>query len=392
MPNEQILDVQNGGAFADIGNPMITRATDPIILPQPYVTPADFASQFPTPLDTTEFVAMCEEIALLENLFEDFTNLQEHTWRELNSLAFNSGSSYIAFADGECPEEFTHDGTNTTVTLKNLGAKKSLSESDILHSQAVAAAGWHGINRLVGAVPFGQGLPGGSDMNTFQVESIAGVKEKEMQVATVLTMNGWDRKIVDGNSSTNSLEFDGFETQMTSGNGAYIDNANQSGTFSAAVYDRFLAAGCAKPTAIFGHPQAVQEMMSGYYQLGFQGSQLIEFETGSRIVPGFNFASQVNTSVGLVKVVSDKNFTLTASGAQQFQSDLFSFRERHNGVPLVYNLTQIPLGVKDLYPGCTAISFQIWVKTALIIKHKCAHGRFKTQFSGNIVTTCPVIG
>ncbi len=32
------------------------------------------------------------------------------------------------------------------------------------------------------------------------------------------------------------------------------------------------------------------------------------------------------------------------------------------------------------------------LKTALIIKHCCAHGAYTTLFTGNLVTTCPTIG
>jgi hypothetical protein len=384
---EQVLDMAagNGGAF-------VSRATDPVILPQPYASPADFTAQYPIPLDPTEFIAMCDEVNLVNNLTEERTALLAHTWRELNSLAFASGSTYISFADGECPEEYTHDGEATTVYLKNLGAKKSLSESEVMHSSAVAAANWHGINRLVGGSYLGQGLPGGGDAGSFLMESVADLKIKEIRLATTLVLNGLDRMLVTGNKTTNSLEFDGLETILTEANGAYYNSANASGTFSAQTFDRFLSAGCAKPTMLTGHPQALQEVASGYYSLGFNGSQLINFESGNRIVPGFNFANMINTAVGQVKVVSDKNFSITASGATQFQSNVFALREMHNGVPLVYRLTQIPLNVKDLAPGCTAVSFQVWTKTALIVKHKCAHARFITNFTGNVVTTCPVIG
>ena len=75
--------------------------------------------------------------------------LNSETWREMTSLAFTSGSAYVSFADGTCPEEYTHGGANQTVTNKDIGAKKSLSYRDIMHSQAVAAANWNGINTLV---------------------------------------------------------------------------------------------------------------------------------------------------------------------------------------------------------------------------------------------------
>lgn len=385
ITGEQVLNLgEGGGAF-------VARTTDPLILPQPYASPADFSAQYPTPLDTTEIIAMCEEVTAWRAIPSQTTGLQAHTWRELNSLAFTSGSAYIAFADGECPEEYTHDGTNTTITLKNVGTKKSLSESDIMHSAAVAAAGWNGINRLVGGVPSSEGVPGGSPMPTFQQEAVADVKEKEVRASMTLVMNGWDRLLIEGNASSNSLEFDGIENQVTSGNGSHT-NSTPSGTFSAQTYDRFLSESCAKPTHIFGHPQAIQEMLSGYFQLGFQGSQVVNFADGNRITPGFNFAGFVNTGVGRLAVVADNNFNRSASGATTFQTALFSLRMTHNGVPLVYRLDQIPLHMKDLVPGCTAVSFMVWAKTALIVKHRCAHGRFTNSFTGNITTTCTLIG
>jgi len=150
---EKVLDM--AGSQQDS---FVQRATDPNVLPQPYSSPDDFSAQYPTPLDTTEIVAMCEEITAWQAIPNEEISLQAYTWRELNSLAFTTGSSLIAFADGECPEEYTHDGSNTTITLKNIGAKKSLSLSDIKHSMAVASANWNGISNLVGGIPAGQVL------------------------------------------------------------------------------------------------------------------------------------------------------------------------------------------------------------------------------------------
>lgn len=388
--NEQILDIQSGGAF-------VSRADDPVVNPTPVQTPVDFSAQYPIPLDPNEFLAMCEEVSVLKEIKEQTTALQGITWRELNALAFATGSANeISFADGECPDEYQRDGTNTTVNLKNIGAKKSLTISDIMHSQAIASASTGlygiGISNMVGGYPFGEGMSGGYDMATFQQEAVADLKEKEIRTATTLVMNGWDSMLVTGDAGSNTLQFDGIESILTDANGAHYNADSASGTFTAQDYNRFLASGCAKPTAIYGHGQAVQEMLSGFFQLGFAGSQLVNYEGGRTIDPGFTFGGFVNTSVGRMKVVSDRNFTTTQSGSGSFQSSLFSLRESHNGVPLVYRLTQIPLALKDLAPGCTAISFQVWAKTALIIKHKCAHGRYFSNFSGNIVQTCPVVG
>lgn len=401
MLQEPMLNLgQEGGVIdpnAVVQQAMVLRATDPTLSPTPYVSPLDFAAQYPTPLNSQEIIAMCEEVNLLQNLQENPDGpfmLKAETWRELNELAFTSGSSYISFADGECPEEYTHDGDNTTITLKNIGAKKSLGISDILHSQAVAGMSRGGfgvgINELVGPAPSSQGLPGGGAVGSFTREGVANVKEKEVRLAMTLVMNGWDRLLVNGNASSNSLEFDGIQQQITAGNGSYVSSV--SGTFSAVTYNRFLDAGCAAPTHILGHPQAINEMMSGYFTLGFNGSQQVFFTSGDRITPGINYAGFVNTSRGKMTVITDWNFTRTNIGGTTFSSDLYAIRQNHNGVPLVYRRTQIPLGLTDLLPHCTAISFMVWAKTALIVKHRCAHSRFSAVFTGTITAQCTQIG
>ena len=384
MDGENVLNPSTGEVF---------RATDPVILPQPYSTPADFAAQYPTPLDPTEIIAMCEEVTLLQAIPRDGTQLLAHTWREMNELAFTSGSSYIAFAEGACPEEYYHDGDNTTVTLKNIGAKKTLSISQIMHSQAVAGANWHGINTLVAPAAAGEGMPGGAQNGSFNREYVAGLKEKEIRLAATLVLNGDDRLLALGDTNTNALEYNGIEEWQTNMSVSFHTNDNSaSGTFSGISFDRFLSESCAKPDTLFGHPTTIQELMSAYFQLGYQGSQVVNHPTGDRIVPGFNFAAQVNTGIGRLNVVSDNNFTRANAGGGVFQADIWAMRMRHNGEPLVYQLEQIPLALKDLTPGCTAISFQLWAKKALIIKHACAHGQYTRQWSGRVTTTCTLIG
>lgn len=370
----------------------VSRAADPVISPA-YALPADFAAQYPQPLDPTELLALCEEVTLLRTIPEQRTGLKAHLWREMTSLAYNSGSSYVAFGDGLCPEEFTHNGDNLTVTLKNLGAKKSLGISDIMHSAAVVGGYGDAIGMLNGPFNGGEGLPGNAGASTFQKKAVADLKQKEVTLAGTLVLNNWDRLLVRGNSSSNSLEFDGIENWATNMSCSMHTNDNTaSGTFSATSFDRFLSEGCAKPTHIFGHSTAIQEMLSSYFILGFQGSQVVNFTEGNRLTPGFNFASYVNTGIGTLAVVADNNFRRNASGATTFQADLWALRMSHNGDPLIYRITQIPFSMQDLTPGCTMISFQIWVKTALVIKLCCAQGKYVSQFSGRIAATCTVLG
>lgn len=384
LEGEQVLQP---GATPQENTAFVARATDPLVTN--VATPADFAAQFPTPLDPTEILAMCEEVTLLQAIPERRTGLKQVTWREMTSLAFTSGSNYIAFTDGECPEEYTHNGENQTVDLKNIGAKKSLTYSDILHSAAVIAGG-AGIEALLGGSAAGAGLPGARDSATFGREAIADLKEKEVRLGMTLVLNGEDRLLAVGDATTRPLEFDGIETWVTEANGAHA--ATASGTFSAQAFDRFVAESCARPTHLAGHPAAIQELMSAYFQLGFQGSQVINVASGDRIVPGFNFGGFVNTGIGRLQVIADTNFTRTGSNGT-FASNIYALRMNHNGEPLVIRETQIPLSLVDLAPGCTAISFEIWKKTALIVKAMCAQSVYSfSAWSGNIVSTCTKIG
>lgn len=384
--SDVMQDLANGGQGV-----LVERASDPVISPV-YSTPADFAAQWATPLDPTELVALAEEASLYKWLPVLRTVLKEETWRELSSLAFTSGSSYISFADGTCPEEYTHNGSNTTVTLKTQGAKRSLGISDIMHSMGVASLPMGGINNVVGPYASFEGLPGQQNFDASTVGRIRDMKAQEIALAGILVLNGQDRLLVQGNSNGNSLEYDGFERFLRTGTACHADAESQTGSFTALKFDRFLVEGTVRPTVLMAHPTALQELQSGYFQLGFQGSQVLYHDNGNRIIPGFNFASSVNTAVGSLAMVADLNFTRTNLGGGIFKGIIYALRMSHNGVPLVYRRVQIPLSYKDLLPGCTAISFMIWEKSALVVKHLCAHSIYGAAFTGRIVTTVPVVG
>lgn len=387
--SEMILNPADNSVFVQR-----QRETDPVM--GAVSTPSDFSAQYPTPLDPTEILALCEEVSVLNTIPEKRTGLKVDLWREMTSLEFVSGSSYIAFSDGYCPEPYEHDGENKSVTLKNIGIYKSLTVSDIMHSAAVAGANWNGINTLVAGGAASSGMPGGSDATTFMREYVANVKEKEVRLGTTLLLNGWDRLLIQGNSAARPLEFDGIERWFGAGacTGTYHDSASTTGTFSQSSFDQWLSEACAKPTHIFGHPTAIQELLSGYFAQGFNGSQIVNFTDGNRIVPGFNFASFVNTGVGRLALVADVNFTRTDLGGGRFQASLYALRMTHNGEPLVYRTTQIPLSYQDLAPGCTAVAFEVWAKTALVIKNCCMHGKYTAGFTGRTsgVTSCTQIG
>ena len=79
---DQVLNLGDQGDKA-----FVARVADPVLTPQPYAQPADFAAQYPLLLDPTETIAMCDELTLYQILPEQTTALNGVLWRELNSLA-----------------------------------------------------------------------------------------------------------------------------------------------------------------------------------------------------------------------------------------------------------------------------------------------------------------
>lgn len=367
---------------------LVGRAADPIISPQPYYSPADFATEFGVPVNTTEIMALCEEISMWDALPEIVNGSKSDSWLEMNALYFTGGQNYIAFENGGCPEEYTASSVNRTTNKKHIGAKKTLSQSDIVHSMASIAAGY-GVSALVGPTT---GFSDGPA--SFMRQTISDAKEKEIRRAMTLVLNGWDELLVKGSVSANAEEFDGLETIVTSGNGARVNygDAAYSGTFSASRFDEWLAAGCARPTHIFGHPTTLQALKLGYWGLGANASapQIINNGNGA-VVAGISFANQIQTAIGNITLVPDSRFTRTDLGDGTYTADLYPLRMVHNGEPLVYKATQIPLNYKDLMPGCSAISFEVWAVTALVVKHMCAQGQYRARFSGLVADHCQYI-
>ena len=71
----------NLGADARQEPAFVARATDPVV--SNVGTPADFAAQFPNPLNTHEIIAMCEETNLWRNIPAKPTDLKVEYYREM---------------------------------------------------------------------------------------------------------------------------------------------------------------------------------------------------------------------------------------------------------------------------------------------------------------------
>ena len=109
------------------------------------------------------------------------------------------------------------------------------------------------------------------------------------------------------------------------------------------------------------------------------------------IAAGLTFVDRIQTSVGTLTLVADSRFSRTDHSDGTFSSSLYAVRMEHNGEPLIYKATQIPLNYKDLAPGCSAISFMTWSVTALTVKHACAHGQYRARFSGLVEDGCDYV-
>ena len=385
---EKMLEFKQNGAT--VASP-VEKASDPVV--SNVATPGDFTAQYPIPLDMREIIAMCDEVSMLQAIPQENTGLKAYTWREMDELDYVSGSDYVAFADGACPEEYEHDGDNYTLTLKNIGAKKSLMLSDIIDSQAKAMGYGDAINRLIAPGNGTEGMPGDMGASRNPQTLVQNLKQKEIELASILVTNGWDEMIANGNTDDSALQFSGFENWESNNSVSFHTNATDlSGTFSAESFNQFLSEMCVKPSHVFGNSRAIQEIQMQYFELGYQGSQIVNFTDGNRITPGFNFGSLVNTAHGTLNLVADNNFSIDDSFGTYYTTNVFAMRMSHMGVPLVTRMTQIPLVYRDLTPGCTSISFQLWAKTALLIRQACAHGKYHMFATGRTgITTCPVI-
>ena len=365
---------------------LAVRDTDPNIWPTPAPVEADWATEFGTPIDTTELIVLCEEVGLYNALPEHTAGLLIDAWKELTASDFASGCNSIAFPKGACPEDQTHSTTNNHIDKKHIGVKKTLAEADIRHTAASIAAGW-GINMLVGGFN-DQGLPGELDTATMLRGAVASAREKEMRLGMINVLNGWDDLLVNGDVVGNPLEFDGITNLITAANGARACPSFMTGTFSASHFDQFIAAGCAHPQAILGHPAALQALCLGYMANGYN---FVQYADAANVVPGIHFANQIMTGIGPVALIGDTRFPRIDLGGGNFRAILYPVRLTHNGEELIYKATQIPLAAKDLTPGCTAVAFEIWAVTALVVKAMCAQALCEATFSGIVDDGCTYV-
>jgi hypothetical protein len=359
------------------------RDVDPVMWPAVTPTPGDYTNEFGVPLDQTEIITLCEEVGLYNALPEITKGTKTESWLELDQLEFASGCDSCAFPAGECPEDQVHHSEAKSLSLKHFGVKKALTQSDIMDSAASIAAGY-GINKLVGGFNQ-QGLPGELDTATLFSASIGNVKEKELRLAMILVLNCWDDLLVNGDPSLNPDEFAGIMDLITAANGARSCPTWMSGTFSVEHFDEFLAAGCASPQAIIGHPAALQEIAMGYMGLGYQ---FATYGDNSNVTPGIHFSNTIMSSLGPIALIGDTRFPRVDVGGGRFRTIVYPVRLTHNGEPLIYKRTQIPLSAKDLTPGCTAVAFEVWAVSALVVKAMCAQAFCEMTFSGIIDDSC----
>lgn len=377
-------------AKANLGEQVEKTVEDPIVLLQPYTQPSDFTAQYPQPLDPTEILTECEEISVWRALPEKVTPFNADQWREMTDVDFATATGLTNdgfFAKGGCPDRITASGENKVITRMYLGSQQTLTFEDIQHSAAVAAIQGLGISRLM------THTVGGPDV----IDVVRDAKAKEIRKEEIVVLNNWDLALVKGDSSINTLAFDGIETQVIEANGARV-NADSTGTFDIEEFDNFLVAGCAHATHLFGHPKALEAVKKGYLMLGAGGGYMpvqqvvLSRAADGGVVPGMVLADEVFTTIGKLTLVPDFRFTATQVADHAFVSSIYALRVRHGGEPIVYKSTQTPLVFKDLTPGCTSVSFMTYTVTALVIKHMCAQAKFTSQFVGVVGAGCSIVG
>jgi hypothetical protein len=368
---------------------IVEKANDPILRYPAALTPADFSFEFGTPIDTTELLTLCEETSMYEALPEVVNGSNTESWRESASMFLASGTASFSFAAGDCPSFVgSETGTLMAVAKKHVGIMSTLTESDIQHSIASIAAGY-GVRELLGPINAANSMDIGR-------EAIRSLMDKEIKKQSILMLNGLDSLLVKGNAASITTEFTGIENYVTGANGARVNPSSSaySGTFNAQRFDEWLSAGVAKPTHLYSHPTTLQALKTGYWGLGASSgpAQILNFTGPAReVVPGLTFADTIMTSIGELVCVPNTRFSRTNHGDGSFSAKIYALRMAHNGEPLIYRATQIPLSYKELPPGCSAVQFMTWAVTALVIKWMKAQAVYTAKFQGLVDDGCTYV-
>lgn len=162
--------------------------------------------------------------------------------------------------------------------------------------------------------------------------------ERQLTVLDIGFRNFEEWAIINGDTASNPLAFNGLDKEVTSANGSLV--LDLGGTeVSKADIDQLIAVQGLRgvyPTAIVANPLMINYIQQLYYP----GIDVMSQDAQN---DPYRFMS-IPTPAGRVDLVPDPAVAAAASG-DNFVSTIFVLTERHNGVPLLYMDYLIPESV-----------------------------------------------
>lgn len=266
----------------------------------------------------------------------------------LTAASFVSGSNRKAsFAAGGDPNDINPTRATYAVAKKSYGASGGLKDVDILASMMPGAA---------------------ISINSEMFNDDAAML---LSLLTTRTIQGIDYGMINGNSVTDTEDFDGMVTKVVNGvSGFYYDadgDAVSAGLINEHVV-KMMASGV-YPTAIYCNPIFHQAIVEAYQAR--TNASIAIMDGGQRSVGVW--ATSVITPAGELPIISDPRFPITATGAGPYsiQGSIYLAVEFHDGVRILYPEWQVlptalNLGKVMGRGRATSSEFAVWSHLVLV--------------------------
>lgn len=266
----------------------------------------------------------------------------------LTAADFVSGSNRKAsFTAGGDPNDINPARSTHAVAKKSYGASGALRDVDILASMVPGAA-----------------ISINNDMFNDDAAML-------LSLLATRTIQGIDYGLINGNSGTDTDDFDGLVTKVVNGvSGFYYDadgDAVSAGLINEHVV-KMMAMGV-YPTAIYCNPIFHQAIVDAYQTR--TGASISIMDGGTRTVGVW--ANSVVTPAGDLPIISDPRFPITATGDGPYaiQGSIYLAVEVHEGVRILYPEWQVlPTAInlsKVMGRGrATSSEFAVWSHLCLV--------------------------
>lgn len=287
----------------------------------------------------------------------------------LTEIAFGGEATDPFFAEGLCPPSIEYTKVQDSKVKKHYGVEGGLTNAAIAAMAGMCNA---------------QGID----------NQIMSEEERQLTVLEIAFRNAEDWAIINGNSTTNPLAFDGLAQEVTAANGSLVLNL-AGADLSKADIDNIIAIQMLRgirPTAIVSNPMMINHILELYYT----GNVTVDRQNNP-----YSFV-QIPSVAGMIDLVGDVHVGVAYVGApgetvNDYTSTVYILTEEHNGVALLYMdylipESILPNGVFSNGTRCTSTTYGIYavgtlVSRANVAQAKITNAGFSSLGSQNTVIT-----